>query len=195
MRASPRRRIGLLGGSFNPAHDGHRHISLEALKRLALDEVWWLVSPQNPLKPKAGMADLGDRLAGATAAKRHRRIRVTDLESRLGTVYTADTLGRLRRLFPRVRFVWLMGADNLGQLGRWRAWSRIFHTLPIAVFARPTYCLRATNAVAARRFHRHRWAERSGRILADSRPPGWVFLHGRLHPGSATALRSKPAGP
>jgi nicotinate-nucleotide adenylyltransferase len=187
------RRIGLLGGSFNPAHEGHLHISREALRRLGLDEVWWLVSPQNPLKPTAGMAPFAERVAGARRAARHPRIRVTDIEDRLGTVHTAETLRRLRRALPRARFVWLMGADNLAQIGRWQSWSSIFHGLPVAVFARPSYSLRATSAVAARRFRRYRRAEREGRRLADGRPPSWVFLRVRLHPASASALRSRSA--
>ncbi len=129
------RRVGLLGGSFNPAHDGHLHVSREALKRLRLDEIWWLVSPQNPLKPVAGMASLADRLVGArNVAGMGAHIRVTDLEARLGTRYTADTLAALRRRFPRTRFVWLMGADNLRQISRWDRWERIFALAPIAVF-------------------------------------------------------------
>lgn len=126
-------RVGLLGGSFNPAHDGHRYISRLALKLLGLDEVWWLVSPQNPLKPAAGMASLGDRLARAQAVADHPRIRVTDLERLLGTRYTADTLAALHRCFPRTRFVWLMGADNLLQVPRWQRWTEIFETTPVAL--------------------------------------------------------------
>ncbi|MBV9833149.1 MAG: nicotinate-nicotinamide nucleotide adenylyltransferase, partial [Alphaproteobacteria bacterium] len=123
MRHPPRltdRRIGLLGGSFNPAHEGHVHISLEALKRLDLDEVWWLVSPQNPLKAANGMASLADRMEGArSVTATHPRLRVTDLERKLGTRYTIDTVRALRRRHPHARFVWLMGADNLRQLPRW----------------------------------------------------------------------------
>ena len=135
------RRIGLLGGSFNPAHRGHLHLSLTALQRLDLDEVWWLVSPQNPLKPVAGMAPFAARLDQARqVAAGHKRIRVTDLENRLGgSHYTADTLKALRRRFPRLRFVWLMGGDNLVQIRHWERWAEIFRTVPIAVFDRPSY--------------------------------------------------------
>jgi nicotinate-nucleotide adenylyltransferase len=139
------------------------------------------------------MAGFEERMAGARAAARHPRIRVSDIEARLGTVFTAETLRRLRSAYPRARFVWLMGADNLAQIGRWRDWSRIFHSLPIAVLARPTYSLRATQSVAARRFRRYRRAERAGRRLSGLGAPAWVFLHVRLHPASATALRSHPA--
>ena len=131
-------RVGLLGGSFNPAHGGHLHVSREALKRLDLDEVWWLVAPQNPLKAVRGMAPFDKRLAGAKRLARDPRIRVLDLERRLGTRYTVDTVAALRRLFPKIRFVWLMGADNLAQIRHWQRWTRIFAALPIAVFARPT---------------------------------------------------------
>ncbi len=192
MTSTLTRRIGLLGGSFNPAHAGHRHISLAALTRLRLDRVWWLVSPQNPLKPVAGMAPLAGRLALARRVAAHPRIVVTDLEARLGTRYTADTLAALTARFPRVRFVWLMGADNLIQLPDWQHWTQIFHTMPIAVFARPAYCLRASGGKAARRFARHRRAERNAGSLADQRPPAWTLFHIPLHPASATALRARP---
>ena len=187
----PRRRIGLLGGSFNPAHDGHRHISLWALRALRLDEVWWLVSPQNPLKPVAGMADLEARVTGARAMARDPRIRVGALEAALGTAYTIDTLAALRRRLPRVRFVWLMGADNLAQIHRWQGWTRIFHTIPIAVLDRPSYSLSIVTGHAARRFARHRRPGRSGRVLADADPPAWVLLRGRRHGASASAIRAK----
>jgi len=183
-------RIGLLGGSFNPAHEGHFGISLEALRRLGLDEVWWLVSPQNPLKDETGMAPFAERLEGARRAARHPRLRVTDIEARLGTRYTADTLRALRRRFPRLKFVWLMGADNLSQIPAWRAWSYIFNTLPVAIFARPTYSLRALAGKAARRYYRVRRPERAARQLPGNTSPAWVFFHIRLMPISATALRA-----
>ncbi|GAB4189852.1 MAG: nicotinate-nucleotide adenylyltransferase [Thalassobaculales bacterium] len=190
--ASGRRglRIGLLGGSFNPAHDGHRHISLVALKRLRLDQVWWLVSPQNPLKPAAGMAPYLARLLQAEGVARHPRIRVTDLERRLGTSYTADTLAGLSRRF-RHRFVWLMGADNLGQMHRWRRWREIFSRLPVAVLARAPYSQKALAGVAAACHRRWRRPDRAARLLAWAQAPAWVFLHLRLHPASATAIRAR----
>jgi nicotinate-nucleotide adenylyltransferase len=182
-----------LGGSFNPAHEGHLHISREALKRLDLDEVWWLVSPQNPLKAKRGMASFARRLAAARALARHPRIRVVDLEDRLGTRYTVDTLEALGRRFPRQKFVWLMGADILVELKRWRRWPEIFLRVPVAVFARPTYCHRGLAAAAARRFARSRVMTRAARRLAEMKPPAWTFLWMKLDPRSATALRA-PAG-
>jgi nicotinate-nucleotide adenylyltransferase len=184
-------RIGLLGGSYNPVHGGHRDISLEALKRLRLDQVWWVVSPQNPLKPRQDMAPLSRRLAQAEAVAKHRRIVVTAIEDSLGTTATVDTIERLRDYFPKVKFVWLMGADNLQQIPRWQRWQEIFHMLPVAVFDRPTYSLRALTGKAARRFSHRRLHERASARLPNLEPPAWVFIHIRLNPLSATALRAR----
>ncbi|HJS30464.1 MAG TPA: nicotinate-nucleotide adenylyltransferase [Alphaproteobacteria bacterium] len=181
--------VGLLGGSFNPAHEGHRHIADLALKRLALDEVWWLVSPQNPLKSNRGMASMIERQASARRHAAHPRMRVTAIENALESRYTADTLTALRRRFPRVRFVWLMGADNLAQIARWERWSLIFHTMPIAVFARLPYSTKALASKAAHRFSRIRRPPRHAARLQRDDPPAWVFLHTRLHPASASAIR------
>ena len=137
--ARPGQIIGLLGGSFDPAHAGHGHIPREAIKRLGLDRVWWLVSPGNPLKPRAGMAPLGVRVRSAMAQARRAPIRVTAIERELGTRYTADTLQALTRRYPKREFVWLMGSDNLAQFHRWRDWRGIARTMPIAVIARPGY--------------------------------------------------------
>ncbi len=184
-----RRRIGLLGGSFNPAHNGHRYISLEAMKRLGLNEVWWLVSPQNPLKAEDGMAPLAARLESAQSMAHDRRIRVSTIESEQGTRYTADTLAALRRRYPATGFVWIMGADNLVQIPRWRAWTQIFHTMPIAVFARDSYDSKALSELASHRFHNARIRERAARSLVDAEPPAWVFLRIKHHPAAATDLR------
>jgi len=186
------RRIGLLGGSFNPAHGGHLHISREALRRLDLDEVWWLVSPQNPLKPIAGMAPFAERLAGAGAvAAADRRIRVSDIEAQLGSTFTADTLRVLRRRFPHARFVWLMGGDNLAQLPYWKRWQDIFRTVPVAVFDRPGTALRALAGVVPTRFAAARVPPAAARRLASLMPPAWVFFHTRLDPRSATRIRTE----
>jgi len=192
----PPRRVGLLGGSFNPAHSGHLHVSREALKRLGLDEVWWLVAPQNPLKSARGMAPFDARLAGAKRLARDPHIRVLDLERRLGTRYTVDTVTALRRLFPKIRFVWLMGADNLGQIRHWQRWTRIFAALPIAVFARPTYCFNGLAGLAAKRYTRQRVGPHAARGLADAEPPAWMFLPVKLDVSSATEIRSnaRPRG-
>lgn len=184
-----RAKIGLLGGSFNPAHQGHAHIALEALKRLDLDEVWLLVSPQNPLKDPAEMAPLAQRLASAKAVARHPRLRVSAMETLLGTRRTADTLAQLERCFPHVRFVWIMGADNLAQIHLWGRWEEIFQRVGVAVFDRPSYSLRALSAKAARRFAKHRLSQSGGRRLAELKPPVWVFVRIKLVPLSASELR------
>ncbi len=186
-------RIGLLGGSFNPAHSGHLDLSRTALVRLALDEVWWLVSPQNPLKPKEGMADLDQRVAQARAAVDYPRIRVTALEAELGTRYSVDTVKALKRYFPKVDFVWLMGADNLIQLPDWKDWEQLFREVAIAVFARPGYSQRALAGKPAELFAQRRLAERHAARLAGTPPPAWIFIHGPLNPSSSTALRKKAA--
>lgn len=185
------RRIGLLGGSFNPAHGGHLHISRLALSRLALDEVWWLVSPQNPLKPGLGMAPFAKRLRAAEAVAADRRIRVSDIEAGFGSTYTADTLAALRHRFPRVHFVWLMGGDNLAQLPYWKRWQDIFRTVPVAVFARPGTSSKAIAGKVARRFARSRITVSAARRLAPMPPPAWVFFHTRLDPRSATRIRTE----
>lgn len=183
------RRVGLLGGSFNPAHEGHRHISLWVLRALGLDQVWWLVSPQNPLKSSEGMAAQTRRLAAARVVARHPRILVTDLESQLGTRYTADTLRQLRRRYPTTRFVWIMGADNLLQIPRWRDWDEIFHTVPVAVFPRRPYSVKALVGKAARRYCRFKIAATAAKGLPALDPPAWTFLDGPLHPASSTDIR------
>tara|TARA_A100001037_G_scaffold48197_1_gene40074 strand:+ start:1246 stop:1806 length:561 start_codon:yes stop_codon:yes gene_type:complete len=182
--------VGLLGGSFNPAHLGHRHISLLALKRLHLDQIWWLVSPQNPLKPVEGMAPYADRLASARKIAGDRRIHISEAEADLGTRYTVDTLRGLRQRYPHNRFVWIMGADNLIQITKWRQWIEIFETVPVAVFDRPTYSFQALAGTAAKRYARCRLKEHEGGTLADRAPPAWIFLWGSNDPTSATALRA-----
>jgi nicotinate-nucleotide adenylyltransferase len=180
---------GLLGGSFNPAHGGHRAISLNAIDALGLDELWWLVSPGNPLKPRAGMAPLPARLASARRQARRSRIRATGLEAEFGTVYTIDTLRALVRRYPNRRFVWIMGDDNLGQLHRWRDWRGIARIMPIAVIARPGYMgdVRAAPALAwLRRFVRPTDQKRH---WTDWRPPALVFLRFPPDARSATAIR------
>jgi nicotinate-nucleotide adenylyltransferase len=150
-----------------------------------------MVSPQNPLKPEAGMAPFAERFGSARAAARHPRIEVTDIEGRLGSRYTAQTLPRLIRRFPKHRFVWLMGADNLIQIDRWQHWQRIFHTVPIAVFSRPSYSMRALAAKAARRFAKARIPAKKAGDLAELAPPAWVFIHGPANRESATEIRAR----
>lgn len=184
------RRIGLLGGSFNPAHEGHRHISLEALKRLGLDEVWWLVSPQNPLKAATAMEPLALRVARARQLAHHPRIRVEAPELALGTRYTLDTVRALRRLYPQARFVWIMGADILPQLVDWRGWRELFAAIPIAAFARPGWGHSALASAAPQAFARYRLDADRARALAGARPPAWCFIPSRLDSHSATAIRA-----
>jgi nicotinate-nucleotide adenylyltransferase len=169
------------------------HLSLTALQHLELDEVWWLVSPQNPLKPVIGMAPFAVRLDQARqVAAGHKHIRVTDLENRIGrSRYTVDTLKTLCRRFPRLRFVWLMGSDNLVQIRRWERWVEIFRTVPIAVFDRPSYAPKALASFAARRFARDRLSPGAARRLAETESPAWAFFHTRLDPTSATRIRSE----
>jgi nicotinate-nucleotide adenylyltransferase len=183
-------RIGLFGGSFDPAHDGHRAVSLEALKRLGLDQVWWLVAPQNPLKPNAP-ADLGRRVADARALANHPRIKVTGVEAALGTTYTADTLRKLKERLPGVDLVWMMGADNLASFHRWRDWRRIAANVPIAVFNRPGQALRALSSPAALTLGPARVRERDARRIGGIPPPAWVFLSSPHVPLSSTELRAK----
>nr|WP_152619803.1 nicotinate-nucleotide adenylyltransferase [Paramagnetospirillum magnetotacticum] len=187
-----RARVGLLGGSFNPAHDGHRHIALLALRLLKLDEVWLLVSPQNPLKPVAGMAPLAQRLASAQAmAAGHPHLRPTKIETQWGTCYTADTLTVLRQRFPHIRFVWLMGADNLAGFHRWLRWDDIFRSVPVAILARGPYSARILGSRAAHRFKASRLPSSRARFLWQGQPPAWVFLHIRRHAASSTAIRNR----
>jgi len=185
-----RRRIGLLGGSFNPAHDGHRHVSLEALRRLGLDEVWWLVSPQNPLKSDDGMEPLATRIARARQVAHHPHIRVEAPELLLGTRFTLDTVRALKRLYPHAHFVWLMGADILPQLVRWAGWRELFQEIAIAAFARPGWGYAALQSAAPRTFARYRLDAGQARRLATSRTPAWCFIPSRLDSHSATAIRA-----
>jgi len=188
------RRIGLLGGSFNPAHAGHKKISDLALRLLGLDEVWWLVSPQNPLKPENGMASFDERLAGAQKLAGRGRIKVSDFEARNNFRYTADTLKSLQKRYRNYRFVWIMGADNLVQLPRWRRWTEILATVPVAIFDRPRYSHKALAGRAAQRFASCRINHRARRNLADQPPPAWLFLWAAYDPASASAIRAEKSG-
>ena len=155
-----------------------------------LDEVWWMVTPQNPLKGRTGMAPFEERMAGASRLARHPSIRVTDIERRLGTTYTAEALARLKQCFPKTRFVWVMGADNLAQIPQWQDWTRIFNLVPIAVFDRAPYSFGALAGKAAKAFFRFKKQRVHACHLAESRTPAWMFFHTRLHPGSSTEIRS-----
>ena len=180
---------GLLGGSFNPAHGGHRDISLFSIEALGLDELWWMVSPGNPLKPKKGMAPLSARLASAQKTARRSRIKPTAIESELGTRYTVDTLKALVKRYPKRRFIWLMGADNLAQFHQWKDWRDIARLMPIAVIARPGYDNNARAAVAMGWFGRYVRPSSQRNQWTHWRPPALVFLRFRPDPRSATQLR------
>ena len=180
--------IGLLGGSFDPAHEGHVHITREALKRIGIDRVWWLVSPGNPLKARQP-APMADRLAHARALICDPRVVVTDLEARLGTVYTADTIARLQAIYPGVAFVWLMGADNLVQFHKWGRWREIMAMVPVAVLARPGAGLKARLSVAAQVFAGNRVGR--GENLARRKAPAWVFVNLPMNDASSTEIRNR----
>lgn len=183
-----RARIGLLGGSFNPAHAGHLHVARAALRALRLDAVWLLVSPGNPLKPARGMAPFAERLASARAAARgDSRVRATGIEARLGTRMTWRTLSLLRRRFPRARFVFVVGADNLAQLPRWNRWRRVAAAAPLAVLPRPGWRARALRGRAASALRARRVARPGALPLRDA--PAWAWVPARENPLSATALR------
>ena len=183
------RRIGLLGGSFNPAHAGHRHISLEALKRLKLDAVWWLVSPQNPLKKSSDLANYALRFESADAIDNHPRIRVMDIEAKHRLLYSIDTIHFLQTRHRDTQFVWLMGADNLAGFHRWRSWREIAARIPIAVLDRAPYALRALHGHFATYCAAKRMAAVAASQLSNCTKGGWAYLTIPRHPLSATVLR------
>jgi nicotinate-nucleotide adenylyltransferase len=186
-------RIGLFGGSFDPAHEGHLRVSLVALNTLRLDQVWWLVSPHNPLKPHAPSTDLARRIGAAKQIVRNPRIRVTGIEAELGTAFTAETLARLRPRLHGIDLVWMMGADNLRLFHRWRDWQRIAATVPLAVFNRPNEALAALASPAAFALRNARILPNSAKNLAGMPAPAWVFLPAPHIDLSSTALRAAGA--
>ncbi len=193
MRVGPRQAIGLMGGSFDPAHAGHAHVATTALKHLGLDQVWWLVAPQNPWKAHA--SDFAARLAGAERLARATtagdRLIATDLERRLGAFRTIETLRALQARFPATRFVWVMGADGLVSMHLWRAWREIWGRLPICIVARPGVQGRALAAPAPALFARARLPQEAARELAWRAPPAWVYLRAPLVDLSSTSLRAQ----
>jgi len=190
--ATPGLRIGLLGGSFDPPHAGHLHISKWAMKEFGLDRVWWLVSPGNPLK-KEGPANLDRRIAACNDLVDHPRIIVTDLERRLGTRYTAETLTALQARYNEARFVWLMGADNLADFHRWDRWKDIMYMMPIGVMSRPEQQLAAGCSPAARMFRRKRLSSRRSNALPFKQTPCWSLLTGPMVDLSSTQIRASGA--
>ena len=187
----PGLRVGLFGGSFNPAHEGHAHVAETAHDRLGLDRVIWLVSPQNPLKSASETADLRQRMAGARRLAPGPSMIVSDAESRLGSQYTIDLVRALKARFPGVKFVWIMGADSLASFHRWRGWTDIMREIPVAVISRPWISLKSRFSPAARRFARFRRPPSRAASLPGSAPPAWVFLCGPLNFQSSTALRGR----
>lgn len=187
-------KIGLLGGSFDPPHEGHAHVTRWALRRFRLDEVWWLVSPGNPLK-RNGPADIARRVAAAREVIPRRRTVVTDIEAQLGTRYTADTLAAMRKLYPGVRFTWLMGADNLVQFHKWEDWTWIMEHFPIGVLARPGSQARAGLSPAARRYRRWRLKRHEAPMLPRMRAPAWILLTGAMSDQSSTRIREAGGWP
>src|SRR5262245_14832464 len=187
-------RIGLFGGTFDPPHQAHRSVSLIALHRLGLDRVWWLVTPGNPLKDTRGLAPLAARVAAAGALARHPRIAVTGFETELGARYSFDTLAYLLAHCRRVRFVWIMGADNLKRFLSWQTWRSIARMVPAAVIDRLGPSLYAIAGTAGQALARARLRESAARTLAARRPPVWVYLHGLKSPLSSTALRAARSG-
>ena len=190
---SPGMRIGLFGGTFDPVHAAHRAACLLAMRRIGLDRVWWLVTPGNPLKNTAGLAPLRQRVLAAKALAQHPRIDVTDLEAELGTRFTYETIDYLVQRCPGVRFVWIMGADNLRSFHRWQRWRDIAGLVPIAVVDRLGPSLYSIGSAAAQALARVRIPESRAKTLPDRRPPVWVFLHGLKSPLSSTALRAARA--
>jgi nicotinate-nucleotide adenylyltransferase len=186
-------RVGLLGGSFDPAHAGHVQVTLEALRRFKLDRVWWLISPGNPLKSH-GPAPIEQRMAGARAIMRHPKVHVSDFEVHSGTRYTADTVSHLRKVYPGVQFIWLMGADNLVQFNRWDNWQQIMRTVPIGVLARPGDRISARTSVAARVFRSARLPAHASHLLAGAQAPAWCFVNMPMVDLSSTAIRAARVG-
>lgn len=188
--AKPGQVIGLLGGSFDPPHAGHVHITKAALKRFGLDHVWWLVSPANPLK-KHGPAPLADRVQAARALMRHPRVTITGIEAQLGTRYTAETLRVLQGRYPGVRFVWLMGADNLAQFHRWQDWRWIMDHVPVGVMARPDDRIAARLSKAARVYASYQIPGAASHILGHHTAPAWSFVNLPMSRQSSSAIRAR----
>ncbi|MFC3060355.1 nicotinate-nucleotide adenylyltransferase [Paenirhodobacter populi] len=182
-------RIGILGGSFDPAHEGHAHITREAMRRFGLDRVWWMLSPGNPLKAQ-GPAPMAERIAEARRIMPDPRVVITDVEARLGTRYTAQTLRRLLALYPGVHFVWLMGADNLLQFDRWDNWRAIMQMVPVGVLARPGAQLAVRHARAARIYASARLDAAQAKRLPEALLPAWCFVQIPMSDLSSSAIRA-----
>lgn len=187
----PGMRVGLFGGSFNPPHDGHAHVAQTAKRRMKLDRVIWMVSPQNPLKSRHETADLARRMAATRKLAQGPGMIVSDLETKLGSAYTIDTIRSLKARFPGVHFVWIMGADSLAGFHRWRGWTQIMHEIPVAVVSRPWISLKSRFSPAARRFAHFRRTSAQAAGVPGAKTPAWVFLRGPLNFQSSTLLRER----
>lgn len=187
----PGQRVGLMGGTFNPPHEGHVVCAMTALRRLKLDQLWWMVTPGNPLKYGAGLPDFAARSAASRALVPDRAIKITGFEAELGSPYTYATIRFLTRRLPHVRFVWVMGADNLATFHRWQHWREIARLVPIAVVDRPGWHLKALASPAARFLARRRLPQASAPQLAGHKPPAWVLLSTKLSQASSTTLRAR----
>ena len=192
LHLEPGMRVGLFGGSFDPAHEGHAHVARTVLKRLGLNRLIWLVSPGNPLKPAAS-ADLERRVRSARRMARGSKMIVSGAEARLGVRYTIDTVRALKARYPRVRFVWIMGADSLLGFHRWRGWAELMREIPVAIVTRPGSAIRSRTAPAASRFARARLPSGRAHDLALAHPPAWIFLRAPWSFASSTALRAQSA--
>ncbi|WP_425045141.1 nicotinate-nucleotide adenylyltransferase [Primorskyibacter sp. S87] len=188
--ARPGQRIGLFGGSFDPPHEGHVHVTRTSLKKFGLDAVWWLVSPGNPLKER-GPAPLEQRLAAARSLMQHPRVKVTGIEEQLGTRATIDTLDALQARCPGVRFVWIMGADNLAQFHNWDRWRQILDSVPVGVVARPGDRISARMSPAAQIYRQFRLDGQASHMLGRAEAPAWCFVNMPMMPHSSTAIREK----
>ncbi len=190
-RSDHNTRVGLLGGSFNPAHEGHVEISEAALDFLALDYVWWLVSPGNPLKDTTELPPFDERVATARALKKDNRIIISELEQNFNTRYTIDTLIKIKDTMPRYHYVWLMGADNLIEFDKWKDWRKIAETVPFAIFSRPSYSKASLDSLAAKALREYRISNDQAQALHRLKPPAWVFCDLTENPTSSTEIRSK----
>ena len=188
-KASPGLRVGLLGGSFDPPHAGHVHITRQALRRFNLDRIWWLVSPGNPLKTE-GPAPIDRRIDASRAIMQHPRVEITDIETRLGTRYTADTLRQISAIYPDVKFTWLMGADNLAHFHRWQEWDWIVQNVPIGITSRPGEHVQAGHSMMAEKYARFRIPASAAKILPLQQPPAWCLLDGPVVDISSTEIRA-----
>lgn len=193
--SAPGMRIGLFGGSFNPAHQGHCLVTRQVMRRLGLDAVWWLVSPGNPLKDNSGLPSLGQRVAAARAMASERNVHVTGFEAAYGFRYTFDTLSHLKMRLKGRKLVWIMGADNLAGFHHWEHWRDIAELMPLAVYIRPGNTRSATRSPAATGLARYRLDETDAALLPDLPAPAWVYLNGIMSGLSSSAIRAATTKP